>query len=92
MSLIFKASAYYKYDWGLKDDYFNDFGQHEAREGDKTTGSYWVVLPDGRKQIVTYYVDGNSGYVADVKYEGEPKVYDYKPYAAYKSNDQPEFE
>ena len=72
----------------MKDDYYNDFGQYEGREGDKTTGSYWVVLPDGRKQIVTYYVDDNSGYVADVKYQGEPKTYDYKP--AYKSTDQPE--
>ena len=69
----------------MKDDYYNDFGQYEAREGDKTTGNYWVVLPDGRKQIVNYYVDGYSGYVADVKYEG-----DYKP-VAYKSTYQPEY-
>ena len=73
----------------MKDDYYNDFGQYEAREGDKTTGNYWVVLPDGRKQIVNYYVDGYSGYVADVKYEGEAKAYDYKP--AYKSTYQPEY-
>jgi len=68
----------------VKDDYYNDFGQYEAREGDKTTGNYWVVLPDGRKQIVNYYVDGYSGYVADVKYEG-----DYKP--TYKSTYKPEY-
>ena len=69
----------------MKDDYYNDFGQYEAREGDKTTGNYWVVLPDGRKQIVNYYVDGYSGYVADVKYEG-----DYKP-TTYKSTYKPEY-
>ena len=53
--------------------------QYEARDGDKTTGNYQVVLPDGRKQTVNYYVDGYSGYVADVQYDGYAKAYDYKP-------------
>ena len=53
--------------------------QYEARDGDKTTGNYNVVLPDGRRQNVNYYVDGYSGYVADVSYDGYAKAYDYKP-------------
>ena len=87
-----QAPAYYKFDWAVKDDYYNDFGQYEAREGDKTTGNYWVVLPDGRKQNVNYYVDGYSGYVADVTYDGYAKAYEpsYKA-PAYKSYEKPAY-
>ena len=41
-----------------------------------TNGGYRVALPDGRIQVVTYNVlNANSGYVADVKYEGNPSPY-----------------
>ncbi|XP_076061342.1 uncharacterized protein LOC143037113 [Oratosquilla oratoria] len=49
----------------------NDFGHQEARDDENTQGSYYVQLPDGRLQKVTYYVDGDSGFVAEVSYEGE---------------------
>ncbi|XP_063591443.1 pro-resilin-like [Penaeus indicus] len=49
----------------------NDFGHQEARDGPNTQGSYFVLLPDGRLQRVTYTVNGDSGYVAEVTYEGE---------------------
>ncbi|KAG7166329.1 Pro-resilin-like 14 [Homarus americanus] len=62
----------YGYNWNVKDGYSgNDFTHQEDREDDNTKGSYSVQLPDGRLQTVTYYVDGDSGFVAEVKYEGE---------------------
>lgn len=54
--------ASYSYSWAVKDDYSkNDYGQNEKREGKSTSGSYSVLLPDGRTQTVTYSVDGYGG-------------------------------
>ena len=76
----------YSYAWAVKDDAsYNDFA-HQETSDDKgyVTGSYHVVLPDGRTQTVTYKADDYTGYVADVKYSGEAKYTDqYKP--AYKA-------
>ena len=33
----------------------NDFGAEEARTGYKADGGYTVLLPDGRKQVRTFY-------------------------------------
>ena len=43
----------------------NNFGQEEQRDGDNTRGEYFVNLPDGRLQRVTYSVNGASGFVVD---------------------------
>ena len=62
----------YSYGYIVKDDATKvDFGHRESRNGTVTKGRYNVVLPDGRRQIVKYHVNGDSGYVADVTYEGE---------------------
>ena len=75
--------AKYDFDWSVKDEYSgNDFGQQESRDGDNTEGSYYVQLPDGRLQTVTYYVNGDSGFVAEVSYEGEAQY----PEASQSSN------
>ena len=39
-----------------------------------------MQLPDGRLQKVTYTVNGDSGFVADVTYEGEAQ-YPQESYA-----------
>jgi hypothetical protein len=46
--------------------------------GVAASGQYFVSLPDGRLQTVTYTADGN-GYVADVQYSGTPIAYEPKP-------------
>jgi hypothetical protein len=83
-----QAPMPYNFAWAVKDDpSYNDYAHQETAD-DKgyVTGSYRVVLPDGRTQIVNYKADDYTGYVADVKYEGEAKEYKpaYKP-AAYPS-------
>nr|XP_027227495.1 cuticle protein 19.8-like [Penaeus vannamei] len=68
----YEEPAKYDFNYAVKDDYSgNDFGHQEARDGYNTQGSYYVLLPDGRLQKVTYTVNGDSGYVAEVSYEGE---------------------
>merc|ERR1719245_2558417 len=63
------------------------FAQDENRNGYETHGEYRVELPDGRTQIVTYQVNGDSGFIADVRYEGEasyaPAAVAPVTYAAY---------
>ena len=79
--------ASYSYDWAVKDDYSgNNYGQSETRNDKNTVGSYYVLLPDGRTQTVSYTVDAYGGYVAEVTYSGEAKYPDppkYKPAPSY---------
>ena len=71
----------YNFGYDVRDDYAAlNYGHDEKRDNYATSGSYRVALPDGRTQVVSYSVsDAFSGYVADVKYEGEPKYEAYKP-------------
>ncbi|XP_068209982.1 pro-resilin-like [Palaemon carinicauda] len=79
------SEAKYSFNYAVKDESSeNDFGHQETRDGDDTQGSYYVHLPDGRLQTVKYYVDGDSGYVAEVSYQGEARFPDS---ASYESNE-----
>ncbi|XP_050728937.1 cuticle protein 7-like isoform X1 [Eriocheir sinensis] len=66
----YNAIPQYDFDYAIKDYNGNDFGHQESRDGYDTKGSYYVQLPDGRRQHVRYYVSGDSGFVAEVTYEG----------------------
>ena len=67
------------------------FNQQEERSGYQTHGEYSVELPDGRIQRVIYRVDGDSGFIADVTYEGEARPYDYHAKPAYKPAPAPAY-
>ncbi|XP_069958443.1 pro-resilin [Cherax quadricarinatus] len=71
------SEAKYNFNWAVDHDpSSNEFGHQESRDGDDTQGSYYVQLPDGRLQKVTFLVDGDSGYQAQVTYEGEARYSD----------------
>merc|ERR1719187_491747 len=71
------SEAQYNFNWAVNDDSSsNEFGHQEDRDGDNTQGSYYVELPDGRLQKVSFHVDGDDGYVAEVTYEGEAQFPD----------------
>nr|XP_027232933.1 cuticle protein 19-like [Penaeus vannamei] len=78
----------YDFNYAVKDDYSNNnYGHQEDRNGYGAQGSYYVLLPDGRLQKVTYSVNGDSGFVAEVSYEGEAQYPaehpSYKPTPSY---------
>merc|ERR1712212_242896 len=92
---VYKEPAYdepavYQYGYAVADDYSGaNFASNENRDGYATTGEYRVALPDGRTQIVSYKVaDGYSGYVADVRYEGEAH---YDPVPVVKAHPAPAY-
>ena len=69
----------YNYEYGVNSPHHGSvFSQKETRDNYNTAGEYRVNLPDGRVQIVSYSA-GPHGYVADVKYEGEPVYPETKP-------------
>lgn len=70
----------YQYSYAVNDDYHGtNFAHSENRNDDKTYGEYRVALPDGRTQIVSYSADDLTGYVADVRYEGQARYDSYGP-------------
>ena len=54
------SPAHYGFGYEVNADYAT-YGHQETREGEYTQGVYHVDLPDGRKQVVNYHVEGDSG-------------------------------
>ena len=66
----------YAYTYGVKDEYHGvNFGEDVGSDGNLVTGTYHVLLPDGRVQTVKYTSDHYAGYIADVSYSGAAKPY-----------------
>jgi hypothetical protein len=58
------SHATYKYAWGVNDADSGVYANaEERRSGDKTSGKYTVVEPDGSLREVVYYVNGDSGFI-----------------------------
>ena len=77
--------VHYEYHYNVHDDYGNNHGKQESRHGRRTDGSFYVYLPDGSLQKVYYYVDGDSGFVANVSYEERTR---YDSHESYEHNDR----
>ncbi|KAJ8681974.1 hypothetical protein QAD02_017766 [Eretmocerus hayati] len=71
-------AAKYDFEYRVSDEFGNDFAHKEMREGLRTQGSYSVVLPDGRKQIVSYEAD-EAGFRPRISYEAVASVLGAKP-------------
>ena len=73
----------YHFQYGVDDSYGYgaSFNQYEGSDGNAVSGSYSVLLPDGRTQTVTYTADatGYGGYVADVQYSGYANAAPHEP-------------
>jgi hypothetical protein len=63
-----------------------DIKRHtERRDGDRVEGEYSILDPDGTTRKVSYYVEGDSGFVAKVTRSGEAK----HPPSRKKNNERP---
>ncbi|CAG7827006.1 unnamed protein product [Allacma fusca] len=60
----------YNYEYEVNDPPSKSyFGHEEAQnEAGRTDGKYFVWLPDGRLMTVTYYVEGDSGFVPKISF------------------------
>ncbi|KAL7648519.1 UNVERIFIED_CONTAM: hypothetical protein RMT77_000425 [Armadillidium vulgare] len=67
----YHSPPHYEFAYGVNDPYHGThFGHSETKEGYNAKGAYFVHLPDGRLQKVTYYTD-KWGYHPTVTYEGK---------------------
>ncbi|XP_045106304.1 pro-resilin-like [Portunus trituberculatus] len=71
------ARPNYNFQYAVQDSNSrNNYGHEESRQLENTNGRYFAQLPDGRLQEVNYRVDGDSGFLAEVTYDGEARFPD----------------
>ncbi|XP_037804278.1 cuticle protein 7-like [Penaeus monodon] len=73
----------FDFSYAVRDYSGNDYAHQETSDGHVTSGSYRVVLPDGRTEIVEFSADHDNGYVANVAYEGEASYPSPSPSPSY---------
>jgi len=56
------------YEYAINDYYGNEQSKKETIDGDTAVGEYKTLMPDGRRQTVTYNA-GADGYLANVAYD-----------------------
>lgn len=69
--LIYQATSYpsYEFSYKISDPDTKDVkGQHEARDGDKVNGQYWLLQPNGYKRTVNYVANNHQGYLLYIFY------------------------
>ncbi|XP_050692245.1 larval cuticle protein A2B-like [Eriocheir sinensis] len=68
---VYNPPIPYDFGYGVTDPYTGtDHGHVQNSDGQVVSGSYHVLLPDGRRQVVRYTADHVNGYQAQVSYEG----------------------
>ncbi|KAL7016209.1 hypothetical protein ACKWTF_009962 [Chironomus riparius] len=84
----YEEPAKYEFQYDVQDEIAGlDFGHKEQREGSVATGKYYVLLPDGRKQIVQYIADEN-GYRPTITYEDTGRYNNNAQQSGYDNNAQ----
>ncbi|CAL4119817.1 unnamed protein product, partial [Meganyctiphanes norvegica] len=69
IALHHKGNLDYNYNYSVDNlTSGSKFGHGEKRSGDRVDGSYYVQLPDGRMQHVTYFAD-HTGYHSELMYQ-----------------------
>lgn len=60
----------YSYNWGVNDSESKNYYGQEQKSDDagRVEGKYYVWLADGRLMTVSYYVDGDSGFVPTITF------------------------
>lgn len=66
---LLQEPAHYEFSYEVNDpDSGSDFGHEESRQDEDAKGTYFVLLPDGRKQIIEYEAD-EEGFKPMIRYE-----------------------